>query len=279
MPPKIRQEATVSSRGLVAWLMHLALERRSTEDRSQAMAMLEAFLSLTLPLSDLSPSLSDDDFTQASCESDADDHCIHVSEDIERLIKPFRAEWTWEKLVICLVEFSASKDCPAIGNAIAYVLREVETLFDANVPSKGFELDRSIPDYLRGAKGKRRRVDEDFKDLVVCVLPKQTRTRSAFTFLKSQCEVSPSVTAAWEQEYAAQQLCATRRSLTCSGVVSVQEDASKTGAPKEDTQLHLLWDAACDIGCIPTFMVYMQREHFMSSLTCFKLCVVKATEM
>ena len=100
-------------------------------------------------------------------------------------------------------------------------------------------------DLLQHSGGhKRKRVDEDAKKYLTVTAVQAGRSHSGSQIAHVTQTCGESSTRTWEHDWLKEQITASRRSLTVTGVFGETEDASKNGKPAEETILFFFDDRA-----------------------------------
>ena len=246
----MRDEYQVTSEGLLIWLSTWSMARHSTRDREQCKVIPAGILARALRQHDFYWSavlhFIDGALDECPARGNSDNPCRHVRYALRKLGNS-DITFSWYSFTEVLVDFlSMRADCPAASLAFEFIKDTVCVAIDkyALEMPKGSILHE--PMQLSTPTGKRRRIDEDFKTALMnqgigadCVkastilrftkIADQTYTQTMMsTFLKMMRESS-------------------KRSMTCTGVVLMSDDASAHGVPAEDTNVSLVVDATVGI--------------------------------
>ena len=258
--PFVRHECSVSTLGIVTWLLRWARSRRRVEDKAVCRAMLGAFLSATIP----SGACSFDRVAQL-CKSQAD-ACAEYDMNSGRMCRHLRhaikdldfagadSDWCLSRFVQLCVCLQEELTCPAVVGSLAILCEEVACCIDTSMPDLTLSDDIRTVSHLSGSS-KRRRIDEDFKEVISVGLTFKKKCHSGSQFLHVASDIDERLARNWETRAVANELAACRRSVTCLGVTFVLEDASRNGKPAEDTQIYMLWDAKVNLGAVLPPMV------------------------
>jgi hypothetical protein len=241
--PYIRQEAQISTLGLLAWLLRWIGTRRSHRDKCQGRAILEALFAKAIPLCQWRVGRLMDfcDECQYECIDADGAYCHHLDYVLRNLRGGQRLAWGWQPLIDLVYECTLV-DCESCRAVSECVVKDLAHCIDDSIPELGLSSDVRNLAHVAGPS-KRRRIDEDFRQLVGTGLLMQKKVRCGSQFLRAATPIDERCARWWELESVCQDLAVNRRTLTCQGVTMIMEDASRNGRPAEETMVYLLWDA------------------------------------
>ena len=117
---------------------------------------------------------------------------------------------------------------------------------------------------------KRRRIDEDIVKEMSGGL-KTGRCYGAAQYGRATGLFDEASARTWETNRVKSHVVSSARRLKCKGVTGFTEDASTNGCPKEDTEVHLVWDAESNIGAVlpltVTVLLFLEKNE--SVFLCF----------
>jgi hypothetical protein len=240
----IRNEFSVSTLGLVVWLAVWSENRKGRFDKDKLRAMLNAFFTLELDPSsfffDRLVSKYDAEFDACSLRTDQIMPCRCLRYEMQHIENTYK-NWRWYDFITLVVGTICDTTCDAfvpVGNRL---VREVA--FMANVRIQGATAADPLRDMVAfyTNTGKRRRIDEDFKQDV-----SHLSTSSELKPMEV-CKQTGICAKTGIKEYKLEAVksmrLASQRTLTCEGVTILADDSSGHGKPSESTLLSLIFDA------------------------------------
>lgn len=251
--PLVRSEWTVTTKGLLAFLIIIAGASHSRERRVRGDALLRAWAGRLVPPGDVCPEslqiIASQSASACSFDPDSRGICSHMA---TALPAEGLADGTmvWRYLSCCLVRlYGMSKDCEAALASFISIVGTLADKIDKLVVDMPAPQDILKMELLRGTKRKLR-VDEEYKLEVGNGLVCKKRVHSGAQYVKATGDFGESAPRKWEGTTMLQYRAAAMDTCTKGQVVWVASDGSRVGQPAEETLVSLLWDQASDRGIV-----------------------------
>jgi hypothetical protein len=246
LDPHVREEWSISSAGVLFWLLDWSRTRRDREDKKRCRELLRTFLAKTIDLNVVKRDTIVNIFgacAQLCPEYDAvaETMCSHYVRIWEPILANAAPAWDWVVITNLLADLLGS-DCPTAKAVGGVAVKEIAKYIDHRLPNLDLPKDVRKMEQMFALK-KRRRIDEDFKKDLMSEGISHKKFHSASQFIHAATDMSTRLGRAFEDRFTVQNCLAGREALQCTGVVAMCEDASKNGMPKEETWLFYLWDA------------------------------------
>ena len=263
--PLVRSEWTVSTKGLVAWLVLWAASSHDHERRQRVDALLRAWLSKAVDPSLANPSAWSVWLLAVGgrCEQDPDHRglcshlaCVITDVDLgDGLLK-------WRYLATVLLRlFGLGTACPAAVAFQSHLVDAVVKSIHGRLDDIEWESDISKFPLLQGSKRKLR-IDEDYKREVGQGLVGNKRVHSGAQFARATGDVAACTARQWDGNYMLQYRAACKATCELGEVLWLSSDASRIGQPAEETTVCLAWDHSSNRGVI------LPPQARVVSLTC-----------
>eukprot|EP00971_Amphidinium_carterae_P347934 6490233-Amphidinium_carterae.2 len=232
----LRDCATVSTRGLLAFLLHCAsTHMKARENRRRATALLNSFfararVSIAQLWSD-TVSIQDEEQRQAVfglCESEGMQPCKHVT-DTTRVLE--RNIGDGERLQSL---HSASIACPSVRYCIGIVLRTCAVCVDMMADEEAYSKDVLDGAQLQKPGMKRRHIADDYKRAVVQVRD-TGRASSSQQFLRAAQTASEKCAFGWNEKDLLHYQSASWYSAASLNHLTLTFDGGRFGNPATET--------------------------------------------
>ncbi len=139
--PLIRQEYTMSAKGVTAWLLYWASSRKFAVDRRRANAMLAACFVKLLDMENLG--LEAFRVVVDQCKDTYMDYdvisrqpCYHLHSDLRRVLQGDAQRWAWEDVVESMTDLSRCADCAAAPAALGKLIQVMSLEAEENAPNE-----------------------------------------------------------------------------------------------------------------------------------------------
>jgi hypothetical protein len=244
-PQKVTEVFCCTTRGLLCWLTAWGLCRHRDHEKDRAKAMLVALLSAHVDSRDFYKGHCFNKFwseiqlcVEQHTQGKPCPHVLYATRDMSFTAKDFH----FEDLVLAMFEmWDPATQCGAMRSLCTRFISNLSAHIDASVlASKGANPLKDMRS-LNTETGKRRRLDEDFRDAIgkltvqsgikgvqVSMLTEHGTSKTAYDCMIMSVK---------------QQREASRQMMPCNGTVVVADDGSGHGKPSENTLLGILWDA------------------------------------
>jgi hypothetical protein len=247
----IRDEYSVTTRGVIIWLAAWANTRKKHDEQETARAMLEAFLSARVPAKFFFTSViinkCNSLFDLCALRNAQDKPCRCVRHMLKDLGDNY-GNFDWKEFSDLLVNLAFDKNCDCYRPLFEKL---VQGCFSHHVAGM---LESDPANILRTARvfetpsGKKRRVDEDFKkELATLNVESGIKPTTLCAFSAMGSDV---VAKDCQRSFIKGAQLASQNQLKCEGVVIFCEDGSGHGKPAESTSMSLIWDANANL-CSP----------------------------
>lgn len=245
---KLRQEAGVSTLGLLILLLGWSFARHRGEERSRALCSLEAWLMKVGDASLLPFNLWEDvctDPLRARCPNrrDGDRMCVHIAK-----LMTFSDSSTWRELAMLL--HSAIVDatvCPSAAGLAEGFVRKIAQGVNGRVDQISLPTNILKEEHFMAQSGKRKaRVDEDFIELVSQEKVRQKKIHCGSQLARATGDVPESACRAWDEQFLCRYQAEAWKQFASATFVSVAEDGKRIGQPAEETQMYVAWTPTGD---------------------------------
>jgi hypothetical protein len=257
----VRDEYSVSTKGVLFWLATWATTRKKHADREKVFTMLEAFLAARLPAkwfyaSKISEKY-DNLFNRCADRTRQDRPCRHIRHMLQN-IGDDHESFSWKQFTHLMVDLSYDRDCECYQPLY-------EKLMDACFVQHAGGMEAvATSNILKTAvtyqteAGKRRRIDEDFK--------------AEMSKLNVESGIKPTTLVSFTDMGSGQmargcqhvflKACqlSSQKVMLCEGAVIFSEDGSGHGKPAESTSMSLIWDAEVNVCAPGQPKVYPRRK-------------------
>lgn len=248
--PYVREEFSISTKGLLSMLLAWWRERRYSRDQERGRALLTSFLGAVLT----PEHIAELDLVQLWQESGGhcefqtlDGTCLHF--ETVRGVEPS------EDFACILAEQMGlmakhMRVCGLARGTLISVLGFAEQRASTGIRSRACQQAAKIS-HPKGQQ-RLRRIDEDFKDNATSRLPALGRVRSAAAAVAVDDEVHNDAARDWSHQRIAAQLAAQWRLFgkePLKGLVSLTLDGARIGNPGEETVVYAAWSDQHKEGC------------------------------
>jgi hypothetical protein len=240
----IREEFSVSTLGLLVWLLVWTESRRGLDERDQCRAMLHAFFASELDASlfhyDRIVDKYDNEMNNCVLRTTQNMPCRCLRYEMSELTNT-QATWDFRPFVTFLNMLLWDTSCLAHAPMGNMMIREVRNAINHSVHGRPAADPLKDASPFVTAAGKRRRIDEDFKRNI-----SKLSTNSDLKPMEA-CHVTKACSAQGVAKFQLSAVKANREAskdaLTCNGVVIIADDSSGHGKPSESTLMSLIWDS------------------------------------
>lgn len=251
---KCREEATISTLGLL--LLHLwwSRFRRRRQCRDRVATMLAAFLSRCFGDREFRRDALLEVVGEAGrCASHHGDDalCCHVRESIgDHLIeaggKPL---FTKDVAAFCALLAGHFLHCAPCMRILKSSCESLASGIEGALPDLGLDTDALAHAFLPEPKRKRHRVDEDYKAALTERVVKRRRCHGKSAVLNMH-GINSSACSRWDHiELLRYQRSAWRAIGSCSGIFCLQHDGARVGQPARESVTMILQHNATDVAC------------------------------
>lgn len=255
VPKFVKGNFTCTLKGLVVVMLWFALARKADKEKAAASALMgELFMRLvpgTFEPQACFESILGECKHQCSDGGGVDGECAHVSEARLHLAACAAAvKHEWARDCLQALQTFRSMDCPCLKYMYTEFLDIVVDELRQTILSGKYEVDGSA---LRpaGGQGKRKRIDEHYKEFVINEAVKNKMAKSGRAYLRAVGGTDPSLASKWEAENMLHYATAASRGMNSARQVSIAEDAARLGDPPEETLICLVWTPQGNLGVVP----------------------------
>jgi hypothetical protein len=249
---RTREEPTISTLGLLLWHVWWVTCRRALGDRRRAKSMLLGLLGRcwkgrTFRQEPVLDALAD--LGQYCTERLPSGSCLHLHSVVDTHIGE-----SPQLTLVALVDLSAALakqyvHCPACAKALRAICEHLTACIEDAMPDLGLD-DKPLrhADAL-AARGKRSRVDEDYKKALTLRITKKRRChgKAAFVDIEGLSKWAP---ASWDMDELISYQRACWRTLgEEAGVFCMQHDGARLGQPGKEVVVMSLQHNASGVAC------------------------------
>ena len=249
-PPQVKEEWTISSKGILVLLLIFIVSRHSHADRERAQALCAGFLGAMLIPEHLGRewAMAESVDVARLCREGQDQGlCAHVRSFRNGPLQNPALHGPWMDFVHILVSLmQAGADCAACKALLGRWLdRLVGLIEDTAHQNLDLLADPSKATVLMGKKRKLR-IDEDLKrkwsfdDLLAKRVHSASQAARFAGFFGSSAS---GCTRAWEDQGLSQYMVASWKVFEHAGVVGISSDGKRLGNPAEETNTYTAWSA------------------------------------
>jgi hypothetical protein len=248
----VRQEFSISTLGVIAFLLFFAMSRHTKVDREGGFAALAAVLRSSATVHQLHPDTWETSMglglAAGRCQAKAQPnrrHCTHLERALD-LCKPGVGQDPWGALCAGMVwMMSSSALCEACRLSLTSLIGHLAADINLRLPGLFVEKDVLHIPLMRGP-ARRLRVDEDFKHACSVALVQGKRTHSGAQVARVTGMVASSSARQWECEHLRAYQAAGWKTFRSSTVVCLAEDATRLGQPPQETVVYIAWSGSAD---------------------------------
>ena len=177
--------------------------------------------------------------------------CVHVQAVLQTLAGVSASSCAKRSFAILQALLRAPPACGALAELRAEFVGEIAQMMDGSIQAGRFEVELSElgPNRDKG-QGKRRRIDEDWKQYIVNGAVERRQAKSGQAMLRAGGQVNPKVAPHWQKQELLAYQAACWRLLRKARFVCVVSDGARLGDPPEETVLFLLHSADVDAGAV-----------------------------
>ena len=251
----VREEWSISTVGLLIWLVLWSEGRRSHEAREKCMACAKVLLVTCVDLSSWDGQvfldhLRHEDVDGCPSLREGEWCCPHAQKVMA--LTDTQPGATTARQVIGLLQRLMLEDCPSTRRAFRATVKLLGAAIDKHAQEFSGSCDNATLAKLFHFGSKGTRLDEDVKNYVTNTMVKRRKIHSASQALRVLHTGCPTKVALdWEQKLVMETFLQSKASLQGNAVVWCMEDASRCGKPAEDVTVYMLWDAASGYACYP----------------------------
>jgi len=231
--------ACLSTIGLIGFLQGAQVVLKSRVMRSDALALLRAFLARALPptvLEDIGPRSTPACAMRACAGSLAGALCEHL----HLAFKAFDGPGKPTAARACdglLAVHSFGPVCPAASEWAKELVQRVSKAVASRVEAIAYTSDPLKASCLDEGRGRKRPIDEDVKSAVLERVPREARADSSYKYLKSRQDYDPKRAYPWQDDCLLKYQSSAWLSSAAPRTVSIACDAKRLGCPAEDVEV------------------------------------------